>query len=60
MPNFEKMKQFIKLCGNKDFNKEHVAIMKAFCAGKDMPDFEKMKTLMEQCGCHIPESKVSQ
>jgi hypothetical protein len=58
MPNFEKMKRFVKTCGNKEFNKEHVAMMKAFCRGEDVPDFEKMKALKEQCRYNIPESKV--
>jgi pentatricopeptide repeat protein len=54
------MKQFMEQCGKKGFTEEHMAMMKAFCAGKDIPDVEKMKVMMEKCGCHIPDSKVSQ
>ena len=59
MPDFEKMKQFMEQCGKQEFTEEHMAMMEAFCAGKDMPDVDKMKIVMEKCGCHIPASRDS-
>jgi hypothetical protein len=57
MPDFEKMKQFMKQCGKKEFDAEQIDMMKQFCGEKEMPDLEKMKAMMEKCGCQIPESE---
>ncbi len=50
-PDFEKMKQFMEHCGERDLSEEQIAMMKGFCGQEGMPDMTKMMEFMEKCGC---------
>lgn len=49
--NFDKMKQFMEVCGKTNFDNEELAKMKQFCEGQEKPDCETLHTFIENCGC---------
>lgn len=51
MPDLEKMKGFMRMCGKSQFSDDEIQMMKQFCGQGGKPDPEKMKQLMEKCGC---------
>lgn len=54
MPDVQKMEQFMKSCGKKEFGEAEMEMIKQFCCKEGMPDPQKMKALMEKCGCQVP------
>ncbi len=56
IPDFEKMKKFMEMCGKTQFGEEEIRMMKECCTHEGTPNVEKMKELMEKCGCHVPEA----
>jgi hypothetical protein len=54
MPNAEKMKQFMKSCGKKEFGESEMEMIKQLCCKEGMPDPQEMKACMEKCGCQVP------
>lgn len=51
MPDLEKMKHFMQMCGKTEFSDKEVEMMREFCSHSGKPNAEKMKQLMEECGC---------
>lgn len=51
MSDFEKMKDFMQMCGKSEFSDDETKMMRQFCSESGKPDAEKMKQLMEKCGC---------
>ena len=54
MPDAEKMKAFMEICGKKDFSQEEMELMKNFCCREGKPNPKEMAALMEKCGCQMP------
>lgn len=51
LPDMEKMKGFMQMCGKSEFSDDELAMMKQFCGQGAKPDAEKMMQLMKKCGC---------
>jgi len=51
MPDFEKMKRFMKMCGKTEFTDDEIKMMRQFCTQGGKPDAEMMKQFMAKCGC---------
>lgn len=51
LPDIQKMKGFMQMCGKSEFSDDELAMLKEFCGQRSRPDAEKMMQLMEKCGC---------
>lgn len=51
LPDMEKIKSFMQMCGKSEFSDDELAMMKQFCGQGAKPDAEKMMQLMKKCGC---------
>lgn len=51
LPDMEKMKGFMQMCGKSEFSDDELAMMRQFCGQGAQPDAEEMMQLMKKCGC---------
>lgn len=51
LPDVEKMKGFMQMCGKSEFSDQELAMMKQFCSQSGKPDADEMMQLMKKCGC---------